>query len=106
MGKRGEAAEELRERLMAAMLADIGISEKMAQPFVESVMDCFAGEQLYFPARSRMRVYPIEEMREALLAGTPVKKVLRTFEVSRSKLHSLFPGGLPKPAATVRSSRP
>ncbi len=96
MAKRSEVADQLRERLMAAMLADIGISERMAQPFVESVMDCFAGEQLYFPARARVRVYPVDEISAALLNGATVKHVLKRFGMSRSKLHSLFPGGLPR----------
>lgn len=96
MAKRSECAEQLRERLMAAMLSDIGVTERMAEPFVDSVMDCFAGEQLYFPARARAREYPVEEMRKELVSGVSVKHVLRKYELSRSKLHALFPGGLPK----------
>lgn len=102
MAKRGEGAEQLRYRIMAAMVADIGISERMARPFVDSVMDCFAGEQLYFPTRTRPRAYPVEEIREVLLSGTHVKHVLKKFGISRSKLHSLFPGGLPKPNSPHR----
>ncbi|RXK68627.1 hypothetical protein ERT44_05235 [Stenotrophomonas sp. MA5] len=94
MRKRKESAHELRERILAAMQADIGISERMALPFVESVMHCFAGEQPYFPAAPR--VYPRDRIQRALESGIPVKQVMRDFDVSRSKLHDLFPGGLPK----------
>ncbi len=94
MAKRKETSEQLRDRILAAMLADIGISERMAQPFVDSVMHCFAGEQPYFPAVAK--TYPVDEIRAALRSGIPVKHVMRQFEVSRSKLHELFPGGLPR----------
>jgi hypothetical protein len=94
MAKRRETSEQLRERILAAMLADIGISERMAQPFVDSVMQCFAGEQPYFPAVAK--TYAVKEIRAALLGGIPVKHVMRQFDVSRSKLHELFPGGLPR----------
>lgn len=94
MAKRTESSEQLRERILSAMRADIGISEAMAQPFVESVMRCFAGEQPYFPAPTRD--YPVADIRTALASGIPVKHVMRRFDVSRSKLHDLFPGGLPK----------
>jgi hypothetical protein len=94
MAKRRATTEQLRERILAAMLADIGISERMAQPFVDSVMHCFAGEQPYFPAVAK--TYAVEEIRAALKNGIPVKQVMRQFDVSRSKLHELFPGGLPK----------
>ena len=95
MAKRRETRDELRERILAAMLADIGISERMAQPFVDSVMHCFAGEQPYFPALQK--IYPVDLIRTELRKGIPVKHVMRQFKVSRSKLHALFPGGLPKP---------
>lgn len=95
MAGRKESVEQLRERILRAMQADIGISEQMAQPFVESIMRCFAGERPYFPAAAR--AYPVEEIRAQLRAGVPVKKVASTFMISRSKLHDLFPGGLPAP---------
>ena len=102
MAKRTESAEELRERILAAMRADIGISERMALPFVESVMQCFAGEQPFFPAV--VRTYPLAEIRRSLEAGIPVKQVMRDFDVSRSKLHELFPGGLPRKGKQVSST--
>lgn len=94
MARRKETAEQLRDRILASMREDIGISEHMARPFVESVMRCFAGEQPYFPATARE--YPVGAIRAALERGAAVKSVMREFEVSRSTLHKLFPGGLPK----------
>ncbi|HEU0096422.1 MAG TPA: hypothetical protein VFQ52_08200 [Rhizomicrobium sp.] len=95
MTKRKETAEQLRERIIGAMQKDIGISEQMAQPFVESIMRCFAGERPYFPASAR--TYPVLHIQAALQRGMPVKQVLREFDISRAKLHELFPGGLPVP---------
>jgi len=89
-----ETEQQLRGRIFEALIRDIGISERMAQPFVDSVMRCFAGERPYFPSRSRD--YPVLHIRAALERGTPVKTVLEEFELSRSLLHRLFPGGLPK----------
>ncbi len=96
MGRRKETEEQLRARILVKMREDIGISEAMARPFVESVMRCFAGEQPYFPAAQRS--YPVALIKSALERGNSVKKVMAEFEVSRSKLHELFPGGLPKPS--------
>ncbi|MBZ3920887.1 hypothetical protein Xtri_15485 [Xanthomonas campestris pv. trichodesmae] len=93
MSKRKQAESELRERILDAMRKDIGISETMAQPFVESIMRCFAGEQPYFPARRRD--YPLSQIQAELERGVSVKQVLSHFDLSRSKLHELFPGGLP-----------
>lgn len=89
-----ETEQQLRARIFDALIRDIGISERMAQPFVDSVMRCFAGEQPYFPARPRE--YPVMHIKAALERGTPVKRVLQDFELSRSLLHKLFPGGLPR----------
>jgi len=88
---------------LAAMQADIGISERMALPFVESVMQCFAGERPYFPAESK--VYPVEEIKRALESGIPVKQVMSTFDISRATLHRLFPGGVRKAAKDGLSQR-
>lgn len=93
--RKRETEQQLRERIREQMVRDIGISPHMAVPFVESVLRCFAGEQPYFPAAPRD--YPVLQIRAALERGVPVKQVMREFDVSRSKLHQLFPGGLPKP---------
>lgn len=95
MGKKKETVEQLRERILHAMQTDIGISERMATPFVDSIMSCFAGEHLYFP--TPVREYPMDRIRSSLEQGIPVKQVMREHDLSRSKLHDLFPGGLPRP---------
>lgn len=102
MAKRTESSEQLRERILSAMRADIGISEAMAGPFVESVMRCFAGERPYFPAA--LRDYDVVRIRSALERGIPVKQVMSDFDVSRAKLHDLFPGGLPRPQKPALST--
>lgn len=99
MAKRTESAEELRERILAAMRADIGISERMALPFVDSVMKCFAGERTYFPVEPRK--YPVERIRDALTNGEPASQVCRRFGLSRRQLNRLFAGGLPKRRAAT-----
>ncbi len=101
MGRRKETAEQLRARIMGAMRADIGISEQMAQPFVESIMRCFAGEQPYFPAAERR--HPVAHIEADLRRGKAVKAVLRDYEISRTTLYSLFPGGLPRADARASS---
>lgn len=94
MSRARQTDEQLRARILEAFQRDIGISAGMAEPFVDSVMRCFAGEQPYFPALPRQ--YPVMHIKAALERGTPVKRVLSEFEVSRTTLHKLFPGGLPK----------
>lgn len=88
---------QLRDKITEALMRDVGVSERMAQPFVDSILRCFAGEQPYFPAPARE--YPVALIREALERGESVKRVMRAFDVSRSKLHQIFPGGLPKSTA-------
>lgn len=96
MVRRTETAAELRQRIFQAMQRDIGVGEKIAGPFVDVVMACFAGERLYFPAAQRC--YPLAEIENALKAGASVKEVILKFQVSRTKLYELFPGGLPRKA--------
>jgi Mor family transcriptional regulator len=74
------------------MQEQIGISEQMAQPFVDSVMRCFAGERLYFPVK--IANYPIEEIRGALRGGASTAQITRRYRLSRTTLYKLFPGGL------------
>lgn len=98
MTRARSTAEQLRAKITEALIRDVGVSERMAQPFVDSILRCFAGEQPYFPAASRE--YPVLHIQAALEAGTSVKRVMREFDVSRAQLHRLFPGGLPKAPET------
>src|SRR5690606_1431593 len=86
---------ELRDRITDALMRDVGVSERMAQPFVESILRCFAGQQPYFPAPPRH--YPELQIRGALENGHTPREVCELFNISRRQLHRLFPGGLPKP---------
>lgn len=92
MRRRQATEQQLRDRILESFQRDIGISVGMAQPFVDSVMRCFAGERPYFPAHPRK--YPLLQMRAALAAGDPLAKVARDFEVSRATLYRLFPNGV------------
>lgn len=86
---------ELRAQITAALMRDVGVSERMAQPFVDSIMGVFAGQRPYFPvARNADHV---ERIRAALEGGKPVKLIMSTYGVSRRQLYRYFPGGLPKP---------
>lgn len=93
MTDKPDARLALRAKIAEALMRDVGVSERMAQPFVDSIMRCFAGEKPYFPAANRD--YPLLQIRAALERGVSVKRVMRDFDVSRSMLHKLFPGGLP-----------
>lgn len=94
MNRRRDTEAELRANMLEALIRDIGVSERMAQPFVDSILRCFAGQRPYFPARPRQ--YPVLQIRAALENGESVKRVMQSFDVSRSQLHKLFPGGLPR----------
>ncbi len=88
---------ELRAQITEALIRDVGVSERMAQPFVDSVMGCFAGQRPYFPV---VRGDDSAELiRAALERGEPVKRVMSDFNISRRQLYRLFPGGLPRPKA-------
>lgn len=91
MSKRRESNDQLRQRILAAMQKDIGITEKMARPFIDSVMQCFAGERTYFPALTRS--YPMNAIQLALERGESRAEVCRKFDISRAQLYRLFPGG-------------
>ncbi|MGH8032504.1 MAG: hypothetical protein ACREO8_09115 [Luteimonas sp.] len=100
MTKRNGTSRDLRAEITEALMRDVGVSERMAQPFVESIMACFAGDRPYFPAKERR--YPMLEIRASLESGVSVSRVLQDFEISRRTLHDLFPGGLPKPDRSRR----
>ena len=103
MIRKRETEQQLRERIEDALVRDVGVSPAMAQPFVNSVLRCFAGEQPYFPAAPRD--YPVLQIRGALERGIPVKQVMQEFDISRASLHRIFPGGLPKKASDDADSQ-
>ncbi|MGX9960882.1 hypothetical protein ACW0US_19200, partial [Xanthomonas euvesicatoria] len=70
-------SKELRDRISRAMQKDVGISEKMALPLVDAVMNCLAGERPYFPVRSKS--YSIEDLRGALADGASQSEVSYKF---------------------------
>ncbi|GEM_PF-2388509 len=79
MGKPDTRAQ-LREKITEALVRDVGVSERMAQPFVESILGCFAGEQPYFPAANRE--LPEAEIRAALNSGRSVRSVMKHYRIT------------------------
>lgn len=102
MIRKRETEQQLRERIEDALVRDVGVSPVMAQPFINSVLRCFSGERPYFPALPRD--YPLLQIRADLERGIPVKQVMADYDLSRSKLHDLFPGGLPRKARKTPDS--
>lgn len=101
MSYESDSAEHLRARLVRALVDDIGISERLAAQFIGSVMRCLEGQRPY--VNKPRRVYPVALIRASLEEGATVKRVCRNYRISRSKLHALFPGGLPKSCAERRT---
>ncbi len=95
MSRRRNSADELRATLTEALLRDVGISERMSAPIIDSVMRCCAGQQVYFPAMER--TYPVGRIAASLQAGRTPKQVCDEFDMSRRQLNRLFPGGVPGP---------
>lgn len=85
--------EELRDQITDALVRDVGVSPTMAAPFVESIMQCMAGQRVYFPAPARE--LPEQEIRRAFENGRTLREVLHDFGVSRRQIYRLFPGGIP-----------
>lgn len=94
MSRPRETADQLRARITDALIRDVGVSERMAQPFVDSIMGCLAGQHVYVP--SEPRSYPVLHIRAALERGDTLHSVCKNFNVSRRTLYRLFPGGLPR----------
>lgn len=92
MEKQKKPTDHLRERIISAMQQDIGISRQFAAPLADSILECFAGERPYFPARQR--ILQIQEMESDLRAGAPVADVAAKYGLSRAGLYRLFPGGV------------
>ncbi len=102
MKSKPDTRAALREKMTQALMRDVGISEHLAQPFVDSILRCFAGEQPYFPSLNRD--YPVLEIKAALEQGASPKRVMQEFDVSRTTLHKMFPGGLPRKQQKKRVS--
>ncbi|GAB3305690.1 hypothetical protein [Luteimonas notoginsengisoli] len=95
MSDKHASEAELRARITDALVRDVGVSERMAQPFVDSILRCLAGERVYVARGARD--YPVLQIRAALERGHSAKEVCDLFSLSRRQLHRIFPGGLPKP---------
>jgi DNA-binding NarL/FixJ family response regulator len=85
VSRRKNSGDELRATLTEALLRDVGISERMSAPIIDSVMRCFAGQQPYFPAPERDATQ--DRIAEMLAAGKSVKQVGAALGLSRSQVH-------------------
>ncbi|WP_153066846.1 hypothetical protein [Xanthomonas arboricola] len=79
----------LRAKIKDTIKKDLGVGDQLANPFADSIMQCFSGERLYFPA---IKInYPVDEIEKALQSGLSVASVTQRYELSRATLYKLFP---------------
>ena len=96
---------DLLREITLSIVLDHGFREQIAAPIAESVMTCLqrrkaANNTLYVAAPPRQ--YDVLQIRAAFERGESIARVCRTFGISRSQVHKLFPGGTPRPAAAVK----
>lgn len=90
---------KLEAELTRAIVEKTGLKEviacQCAQAVVSALQKTHAGGKLYIPEQARN--YPVHEIKAALEEqGVSQSRVQMRFGISRSQLHKLFPGGLPK----------
>lgn len=97
-----DAVENLRRLVVRGIVEQTGLNEEHAMPYATAVVSVlqeeFGGERIHIPkvGGSLDRQAAI---RGDLERGDSVNKVCLRYGVSRSTLHRIFPGGLPKAAA-------
>lgn len=104
MSRAATARDELRRQLTRAIVIETGTRESIAQAYTDAVLRCLDDMRaengtVYVGAPERR--YDLLQIKEALERGVPADAVMREHGLSRSKLHALFPGGLPKPVRTA-----
>lgn len=90
---------KLEAELTRAIVEQTGLKEviagECAQAVVRKLQKTHGGGNFYIP--SEPRNYPVHDIKAALeLEGLSQARVQVRFGISRSQLHKLFPGGLPK----------
>lgn len=97
-----DAVEHLRRLVVRGIVEQTGLNEEHAMPYATAVVSVlqaeFGGERIHIPkpAGSALPVSRKEQIRRDLLSGTSVNQVRARYGLSRSTLHRMFPGGLPK----------
>lgn len=105
-----DAVLRLRQLAVRAIVERTGLLEAHALPFAEAVIAGlqaeYGGDRLHIP-KLRARVKHAarrDAIRADLEAGDPTREVCRRHGLSRTALHRLFPGGLPKRTGQARTS--
>ena len=98
MSRRGVQREELLRKITRGIVLDTGTREQIALQYAAAVMRVLDevradNGMVYVPARDRQ--YDVLQIRAAFDRGESAKQIQRAFNIGRSKLHGLFPGGLP-----------
>lgn len=98
MSERADPYQDLLRDIIRAIVLDTGTREQIATQYAQAVMTCLqrrkAANGLVYVG-SPPRQYDVLQIRAALERGDGVRQVCRRYSISRSKLHQLFPGGLP-----------
>lgn len=92
-----DKTEALRAELVRGIVDDLGVPEVLAMPYANSMLSYlqreYGSQKLYIPASPRQ--YDVLQIAAALESGVSVSRVCRDFNLSRTTLYKLFPGGLP-----------
>jgi hypothetical protein len=97
-----DAAARLRQLAVRAIVERTGLLEAHAQPFADAVIAGlqaeYGGDRLHIPKMRGRATHAArrEAIRVDLEAGLTTREVCVRYGVSRTALHRLFPGGLPK----------
>lgn len=97
-----DAVVRLRQLVVRAIVERTGLLEAHALPFAEAVIAGlqaeYGGDRLHIP-KLRQRIAHAarrDAIRADLEAGLKTREVCIRYGLSRTALHRLFPGGLPK----------
>ncbi|KRG43212.1 hypothetical protein ARC78_07550 [Stenotrophomonas pictorum JCM 9942] len=100
-----DAVENLRRLVVRGIVEQTGLNEEHAMPYATAVVAVlqteFGGERLHIPKAPPSAAQSERQLRiqRDLESGMPVNQVRIRHGVSRSTLHRMFPGGLPKKSA-------
>lgn len=99
MRNRGATRDELRRKITRGIVLETGTREQIAMEYVDAVMRVLDQERaangtVYVPSPPRQ--YDELQIRAAFERGDSRRKVMRDYGVGRTKLHEMFPGGIPE----------
>lgn len=97
-----DAVDHLRRLVVRGIVEQTGLNEEHAMPYATAMVTVlqreFGGERIHIPkaAANCTDVDRQELIQRDLESGVSVNQVRLRHGVSRSTLHRMFPGGLPK----------